>query len=148
MPILLTTPKVVSPGPGQETITYTQLKIAGFDLPPPGKRIILKLQYGDTVNNVWISKASIFKLRVQDIPEIKSMEYNFETEEVEEVISQAEDLKFTDMVATVLTNSNGLRLWDVVASSLYQHLIDQHPEDSDFQGTIVTLLCPHVLTRH
>ena len=65
------------------------------------------------------------------------MEYNSETEEVEEVISQAEDLKFTDMVATVLTNSNGLRLWDVVASSLYQHLIDRHPEDSDFQGTIV-----------
>ena len=60
MPITLTTPKVVS-SPGQESVSFTQLKIAGFDFPPPGHRIVLKLQYGDTVDGAWVSKASIFK---------------------------------------------------------------------------------------
>ena len=138
MPITLTTPKLVS-SPGEPSHNYTQLKIAGFDFPPPGRRLVLKLQYGDTVDGAWLSKESIFKHVVRDVPEVSAPQYNEETKEVVEVVEQVEDLAFSTLVGTSLLvgdDVDGLRLFDVVALFLYQHLIACNPGDADYQGAI------------
>jgi hypothetical protein len=138
MPITLTTPKVVS-SPGEPSITYSQLKIAGFDFPPPGRRIVMKLQYGDTVDGAWLSKARIFKHIVQDVQEVSSPQYNEETEEVVDVVSQEAALEFSELHAVELVGDDvdGMLVFDVVALHLYQHLLACNAADPDYQGVIV-----------
>lgn len=138
MPITLTTPKTIAE-PGQAVETYAQLKIAGFDFPPPGNRIVLKLQYGNTVDGVWVSKAAIFRRTISDTPEVSGPEYNAETKEVVEVVTQEADLEFSDMVGgSVLVGAevDGLLIFNVVGDALYQHMLDRTQDDPDYQGTI------------
>lgn len=139
MPITLTTPKTIS-SPGQPSVTYSQLKIAGFDFPPPGVRLVLKLQYGDTVDGAWASKAPLFKCVIQDTPGISEAGYDEEEEEVVEVVIQAADPAFSNLVAAstlVGATVDGALLFDVVGDYLYNHLLAFHAGDSDYEGAIV-----------
>lgn len=139
VPITLTASKTIS-SPGQSVKTFSQIKIAGFNFPPPGNRIILNLQYGDTVDGKWVSKEPYFNRTIADVHEVSGPEFNPATQEVEEVVTQEADLEFTNMVvasALVGINVDGLLLFNVVGDYLYQHLLNETPGDADYQGTIV-----------
>jgi len=53
MPITLTTPQTFEPGHGQASIDYPEVKIVQVDWEIVGKRLVLHMQYGETINGDW-----------------------------------------------------------------------------------------------
>ena len=139
MPITLTTPKVIAV-PGAESITHTQLKIVGFNFPPPGIRIVIRLQYGDTVDDVWVSKDEVFTHLVADTHEITEtgLDESLDPPAMVTVVTQEEDLEFTNLVQTVQDGDDldGLTIKEIIGSFLYAHLLTHHSGDPDYEGTI------------
>ena len=125
MTITLTTPETSNPGHGHSGTSYPEVKIVQVDHDIIAKRLVLHMQYGETVSGEWVGSI--------DMERHTEPILNFEgiadglggwTEEPD----PAYDLFMVSQYAS----STSTFLYDEVSTVLYQYLID----DGRYVGTI------------
>lgn len=129
MPLDLTTPYVYNLGHGQGSATYAQVKIVGFTADiEPDPVTTLRIQYGDTVDGVWVPGVAPIEYPViADVPaEVGYVDGDF-------VEVTPGDPKYTDWVASTSAASTETLLKDEMAAALYTYLCEQE----GFEGVIV-----------
>ena len=116
MTIELTTPFSYTPGHGESSVSYAEVKIIFFSVNIELMCIVLRVQYGDTVSGNWTpGKVPIHQILIEDVAEkIDSAGDEIDANPV-----------YSILMGTSLTSDTGVSLYNDVGNNLYQHLIDK-----------------------
>jgi hypothetical protein len=117
MSILLTTPETFNPGHGQPTIVYPEVKIVQVDHEIVAKRLVLHMQYGETIDGDWIGSPHMYK-------HVEIIE-NFEGIAGQDDWIEEPDPRYDLFMVSQFAESTTAYLYDENARALYQYLLDQ-----------------------
>ena len=134
MPILLSVPSVTPAVHGESASSYTMVAIVAFSVHVLKRQVVLTLQYGDVVDDAWVSKAESFRLRISDVPAVVVDGQDENGAWVSEEVTPA-DPKFVDMRAAfqITEDDVGQLGYDVTSAFLYAYLLS----NGYYQGTIL-----------
>jgi hypothetical protein len=121
MSILLTTPQSFDPGHGQATIQYPEVKIVQVDHDIVAKRMVLHLQYGETINDDWHGSP----LMEKHFEVIENFAGNPDGNGGGWLPGQEPDPAYDLFMVGHQASSTQTLLYDEVASALYQYLLDE-----------------------
>jgi len=123
MPILLDAPETIVLGHGRPNETYPEVKIVLVEIDIEGKRLMLRCEYGATVDGQWEPGKSVVDHVVEDKPACIGPGN----------VEVPADPAYSTMAGTAVTQlPTGSNLYTEVALAFYQLLISE----GIYQGTI------------
>lgn len=125
MSILLDTPHPFDPGHGQAVLNFPEVMIVQVDHEIVGQRLVLHMQYGETIDGEWIGTPVV--PRFEEVIENEQGYPDGEGGWIEEP-----DPKYDLFMVSSFAPNTTDYLYDINAVALYQYLID----DNRYAGSI------------
>jgi hypothetical protein len=119
MSILLTTPQVFERGHGQSAVTHPEVKIVQVDHEIAAKRLVMHIQYGETVDGDWVGSPYVEK----HYEVIENFLGNPDSEGGW-LPGQEPDPAYDLFMISQFASSTSTYLYDENARALYQYLLD------------------------
>lgn len=120
MSILLDTPQSFDPGHGQPSIQYPEVKIVQVDHEIVAKRLVMHLQYGETVAGEWSGSPHMEK----HAEAIENFAGNPDGDGGGWLPGQEPDPAYDLFMVSQFASSTQTHLYDENARALYQYLLD------------------------
>ena len=117
MSILLTTPQAHDPGHGGAIVSYPEVKIVQVDHEIVSKRLVLHMQYGETIAGDWIGALDMDR-------GLEVIENDQGTPDGEGGWLEEPDPAYDLFMISQFAESLTAYLYDENARALYEHLID------------------------